>query len=446
MGFDRAIRSAMAIQGFRLKADRTEVKDIQNYANSSTSSSLSYDPTSLEYRGKVYYKYFCYKVKTGTKMHEFATVGILNFLPVNDKIPFAQCVLVAPFGDTILGMEDDDINFVADYKPSSHVQVHNEIANFPVSDLSEESEVVEKIPSLIYEPQVPGNWQCFGYFHDKNKVKRMGKQNDIKLLELFIGAGGMALGYKNAGFKRVAAVEKDPSAIATLQKNHHGEYVFEGCVRDFLKGLEEPLNRNLIGRVDHVHVSAPCQGFSGKNRRGGSNDKINNELSMCIVEAVRILKCTTAVFENVLGMWRRKHVHYIKNIVKELMKLGYQVRCATLKACDYGDPQKRPRFFIFVSKGSAPPPIIPMKTHGNEPHLLPFVTVKESLSVLETNDGNMITNNEFKRTLVQPGIHGVVRLDSHGLAPTVCASSIPPYHYQENRCITRSCNSSIVSY
>lgn len=430
---------SMAIQGFQSKAVFIQEQDDSegkvNYLRTS-SSSFCDDPPSIDYLGKVYYKNHCYDVKTGSKPHDYATVGILKFLPAQNNMLFVKCILVVPFEDTILGMEEDDVKFVADYRPSSHVQVYNQIACFPITDIVRESQSIDRVPSLIYEPQVPGNWQFFGYFHVKNQVRRIGRRNEMRMLDLFIGAGGMSLGYKNAGFHRVAAVEKDSCAIETLRKNHIGSYVYNGCVREFLRGFDDPFHRNLLGPIDHIHVSAPCQGFSGKNRKGGKNDEMNNELSMSIVDAVRIFKCTTAVFENVPGMWRRKHIHYIKNIVKELMKLGYQVRCATLKACDYGDPQKRPRSFMFVSKDSAPPPIVPTRTHGDDPHLLPYVTIKDALSTLSNVDRNTVHNYEYKKTLVQPGKHGVVRLDPCGLAPTICASSIPPYHPEEDRCIS----------
>jgi len=254
-------------------------------------------------------------------------------------------------------------------------------------------------------------------------------------LDLFAGAGGMSIGYKNAGFKSVASVENDSSATQTMRANFKGVNVYEGCVNDFLKHLDEPAMKTLLGRIDHVHVSAPCQGFSGKNRRGGVNDLANNELSMSIVEAVKVTKCTTAVFENVLGMWRRKHLHYVKNITKELMKLGYQVRCEPLRACSYGDPQKRPRFFIFISQKSAPPPLIPQRTHGVEQNILSFVTVKEALSTLQNSETTLF-NIDGKTTSLRPGEHGVVRLDPDGLAPAICASSVPPIHWEEDRCIT----------
>ncbi len=244
----------------------------------------------------------------------------------------------------------------------------------------------------------------------------------------------MLQGYRNAGFRTVKAVDNDASAIETLQANYKGVPVYLGDAKDFLAFLQTPNGMSLLGRVDHVHISPPCQGFSGANRNGGANDRINNELSMLIIDFVRITKCTTAVFENVLGMWRRKHMHYVKNICKELLKLGYQSRCAALKACDFGDPQKRPRFFIVVSHKSAPPPPIPSKTHGDDPDLLPFVTVKDALCNLGHENGAMF-NTGRRITSLQPGQHGLVRLDPNGLAPAIRASSVPPFHYTEDRCI-----------
>eukprot|EP00979_Chaetoceros_neogracilis_P006261 scaffold1262_cov206-Chaetoceros_neogracile.AAC.15 len=63
---------------------------------------------------------------------------------------------------------------------------------------------------------------------------------------------------------------------------------------------------------------------------------------MSVVEFVRVIKCTTAVFENVLGMWRRKHLHYLKTGIKYTTP-------RPLRAYEYGDPPKRPCFFLFIS-------------------------------------------------------------------------------------------------
>ena len=67
-----------------------------------------------------------------------------------------------------------------------------------------------------------------------------------------------------------------------------------------------------LGRIDHVHFSPPCKGFSTANRNEtiSDNDRVNNDLSLLIIDVIRKTSCATAVFENVLGMWRRKNVHY----------------------------------------------------------------------------------------------------------------------------------------
>jgi len=94
----------------------------------------------------------------------------------------------------------------------------------------------------------------------------------------------------------------------------------------------------------------------------------------------------------------------------DLFTLGYQVRCTVLKACHYGDPQKRPRFFMFKSKDTVPIPSFPARTHGPDPnHWWPYTTVKEALSHVTSNLPNM----EAQITQLRHGQHGAVRLNPY---------------------------------
>jgi len=286
-------------------------------------------------------------------------VGIQSFI----TSCLARCILVVKFQDTLLG-ENDGLNYEANYIPESHVQVYKQIENIPLSELDGESNDIKEIPSLIYEPQTLGSWSIFGYFYDRSKMKRTRKRTEIKSLEIFTGAGGSLQGYHNNGFKTIMAVEKDKEAARTLQENNKDVHVSSQCVRDIIKEyatLKSLKSFTILRRIDHVHLSPPCQGFSSANRNAtpSESDLANNDLSLMTNEILRMTSCSTAVFENVIGMWRRKNIHYIKNIVKGALQDGFQVRCTTLKACDYGDPQKRPRFFIFLSKKSVPVPSIP---------------------------------------------------------------------------------------
>lgn len=142
--------------------------------------------------------------------------------------------------------------------------------------------------------------------------------------------------------------------------------------------------------------------------------------------------CSTAVFENVVGIFDRNNVSYIKNISKGLLELGYQIRCTCLHACDYGDPQKRPRIVMFIARNSVPMPSFPAPTHGSRLGWR-FVTVQQALT--RVRNDNSLPNMKGRAVSSVPGKHGYVRLIPNDCAPTIRASSVTPFHYLENRCI-----------
>lgn len=72
----------------------------------------------------------------------------------------------------------------------------------------------------------------------------------MRALEVFAGAGGSLLGYKNAGFRSVMAVENDGDAVRTLMLNNPDLNVYEGCVRKFIRDYETL--KCALGRIDHV--------------------------------------------------------------------------------------------------------------------------------------------------------------------------------------------------
>lgn len=197
----------------------------------------------------------------------------------------------------------------------------------------------------------------------------------------------------------------------------------------FLKYSES--RPEVLGKIDHIHASPPCQGYSGANRTGGANDKANNDLSSTFVKAVRIKRPKTACFENVPGMWKRKHMHYLLQIVSDLLRLDYQVRVCTLRASDYGDPQKRPRLFIFASDKETPLPAVPPKTHGPGLGLIPFTAVQDALEPLLNNRTNDMAG---MRSSSRPGVNH--RLVSDQLAPAIRAKGAQPLHPFQDRCIT----------
>jgi DNA (cytosine-5)-methyltransferase 1 len=401
---------------------------------------------SVIYKGTPFYKGRCYLYReNGTTESSSAIVGILHLLPEGR----AKCVLVVPFNETFLGLEEEDVDFQPTYKPSEFVRVKEDLPPLSLrhfvaitADDDSATGLPIDIPALEYEPQMDGACHQFGYVWHTEHSTRRGKRNKLRVADMFAGCGGATEGFHNNGFETVMAVEKDPMAVASLTTNHKVP-VYSGDVREFLKSCTEPNGMiDIIGTIDHLHASPPCQGFSKANRTGGKNDATNNDLSMCFVEAVKIFRPVTATYENVLGLWDRKNQHYLKNLLVGLLKLGYQVRCTKLRACDYGDPQKRERFFIFAALKAAILPGIPHKTHGDDIGQ-PYVTVREALE--DPQQPNSSGNNDSSRASGESmhdetetaapkataGDHQV-QLQADSPACTVRASKIP-IHYSQNR-------------
>ena len=164
-------------------------------------------------------------------------------------------------------------------------------------------------------------------------------------IDLFAGAGGLSLGFEQAGFDIAAAVEIDPVHCATHEFN------FPNCAtlcRDVSKlSGREILNRAEIGKreVDVVFGGAPCQGFSMIGQR--AFDDPRNSLVRHYVRIVRELEPKYFVFENVKGLTLGRHRQFLDDLVKQLSKnydvlLPYRV----LNAADYGVPQDRRRLFL----------------------------------------------------------------------------------------------------
>lgn len=184
-----------------------------------------------------------------------------------------------------------------------------------------------------------GSWHTFGYFYDRNKVRKGGRRKQIRSLELFAGAGGSLIGYHDEGFETVMAVERDADAVKTLKANNPDVQVYHGCIVKFLEDMDNSLATITMGRVDHVHYSSPCQDFSRANRHQSAR-RDRADLTLLLLDVLKKTNAKTAVFENVAGIFDRNNVSYLKRLSLGLIQMGYQTRCSVLKACDYGDAQK----------------------------------------------------------------------------------------------------------
>lgn len=171
-------------------------------------------------------------------------------------------------------------------------------------------------------------------------------------IDLFAGAGGLSLGFEQAGFDVVAAVELDPIHAAIHKFNFPHCAVLPRSVSQ-LTGAEIRAAACIGKRqVDVVFGGAPCQGFSLIGHRALEDPR--NSLVKDFVRLVKELDSRYFVFENVKGITIGKHRQFLEEVIDEFKCAGggYNVRLPwkVLNAADYGVPQSRERLILIGSK------------------------------------------------------------------------------------------------
>ena len=165
-------------------------------------------------------------------------------------------------------------------------------------------------------------------------------------VDLFAGAGGMTLGFEQAGFDVLAAVEFDPIHASVHEYNFPFWTTICRSVTDITG--REIRDRAAIGNedIDVVFGGPPCQGFSLMGKRDLKDDR--NSLVFHFIRLVLELNPKFFVMENVRGMTIGKHKEVLQNVIKTFQKHGYQVieKYKVLNAANYGVPQNRRRLFL----------------------------------------------------------------------------------------------------
>lgn len=185
-------------------------------------------------------------------------------------------------------------------------------------------------------------------------------------IDLFAGAGGMSLGFEQAGFDIAAAVEIDPIHAAA----HHFNFPDTAVLARSVVGLGGGDIRSAagIGRgsVDVVFGGPPCQGFSMIGQRMLEDPR--NHLVREFVRIVAELKAKTFVFENVKGLTVGKHRRFLDALIEAFDDAGYVVRTPwrVLNAMHYGVPQDRERLFLLGARKGLRIPTYPDATTSPE--------------------------------------------------------------------------------
>lgn len=175
---------------------------------------------------------------------------------------------------------------------------------------------------------------------NKNEVNNFVKpDHGYKVLELFAGAGGLAVGLEKAGLKCEALNEIDKFACQTLRKNRPHWKVFEGDIKNF-SFLE------FKDKIDVVTGGFPCQAFSYAGKRLGLEDA-RGTLFYEFARVVKEVNPPICIGENVKGLLNHENGNTLRGMISILDEIGYNVvPVEILKAVNYKVPQKRERLIL----------------------------------------------------------------------------------------------------
>ncbi|WP_317201596.1 DNA cytosine methyltransferase [Janthinobacterium sp.] len=218
----------------------------------------------------------------------------------------------------------------------------------------------------------------------------------LESIELFAGAGGLAMGFSSQNVDHRAVVEWNTHACATLRNNKlrsvapmsHWPDVTEGDVRQFMYSGHQGL--------DLVTGGPPCQPFSMGGKHGGFLDE--RDMFPQAIRAVREVRPRAFVFENVRGLMRAAFDNYFNYILLQLeypslqpkakeewlehllrlekhkangAKSEYRVKAQLVNAANFGVPQKRMRvFFVGFREDLGLDWVFPAETHSHDALLL----------------------------------------------------------------------------
>jgi DNA (cytosine-5)-methyltransferase 1 len=210
-----------------------------------------------------------------------------------------------------------------------------------------------------------------------------------KAISLFSGAGGMDLGFENAGFEIAVAVEIDPSCCDTLRINRPKLKLIEGDITSITtEKILQTANLKPL-EADLVIGGPPCQSFSLAGKRLGMNEP-RGRLLFEFIRVVRESLPVAFVMENVKGMvnWEKgAALRAIEETIADPIPFNgktyqYQIQHKVLNSANFGGPQFRERIFI-VGNRLGKEFSFPYPTHGKtdgQDSLFPQYQLKKYVS------------------------------------------------------------------
>ena len=203
-------------------------------------------------------------------------------------------------------------------------------------------------------------------------------------IDLFAGAGGLSLGFHDAGFRVLLGSDFDPDAANTFRANFPDTAFIETPIED-LEAAEVLSATGLKpGQLDVLLGGPPCQAFSVYNHQRGFHDE-RAGLFREYLRLVEGLMPRVLVIENVVGITSLGNGRAVREIHRGLERLGFDVEHKILEAEQFGVPQERRRIFFVASRNGTV--MWPEPTHGRLDTLFTeglrsLVTVQDAISDL----------------------------------------------------------------
>lgn len=173
-------------------------------------------------------------------------------------------------------------------------------------------------------------------WHDELKTK---PKQALKSIELFAGAGGLALGLEKAGFEAILLNEIDKHACETLRNNRPNWHVLQ-------ENIAEIDFTPYFGQIDLISGGFPCQSFSYAGKGRGFEDT-RGTLFFEFARAIKEVQPKVLLAENVRGLLAHDQGKTLETIKQTITELGYiLIPPKVLKAIHYQVPQKRERLML----------------------------------------------------------------------------------------------------
>jgi len=214
-------------------------------------------------------------------------------------------------------------------------------------------------------------WQS--YLSGRRAVSLNPQKRELRSLDLFSGAGGLALGFRQAadecGFttRSVIAVDEDLGALEVYRQNHETSLILSDSVSMLvnfqLNGSGDEATffgpptvatkiAHLRGSLDVVLAGPPCQGHSNLNNHSRRDDD-RNDLYLTVPAMAVALEIPMVIIENVPGVVH-DHRSVVSTTISLLRSSGYHVTFGVHDAAAMGWPQTRKRFFLIASRDVVP--------------------------------------------------------------------------------------------